>query len=75
MSLSGVDFWEEKNEKKKKRSCMSVSARRHAERNALNAPEDAFNGEYKLRIFPAEGRSHLLWAQKPPVTTREVFVE
>lgn len=49
MSLSGVDFGEEEG---KKENCMPVSVRTHRERNALNAPEDAFNGRYKLSIFP-----------------------
>lgn len=50
MSLSGVDFGEEGAKKTKNR--MPVSARTHTERNALNAPEDAFNDRYKLSIFP-----------------------
>lgn len=48
MSLSGVDFGEEEV----KKTCMPVSVRTHRERNALNAPEDAFNDRYKLSIFP-----------------------
>lgn len=31
---------------------MPESVRTHRERNALNAPEDAFNDRYKLSIFP-----------------------
>lgn len=60
---------------RKKKHCMSVSVRTHAGRNALNVPEDAFNDGYKLSIFPTDRHSHLLWAQKPPVTTKEVFAE
>lgn len=55
---------------------MSAQGYRHAERNALNAPEDTFNDGYKLSTFPtSERHGHLLWAQKPPVTTPEVFAE
>lgn len=38
--------------RRKKKKRMPESVRTHRERNALNAPEDAFNDRYKLSIFP-----------------------